>query len=120
MKNKEIIGPSPYLIYLCTFLILFTFGIGIGFLRNNFKKSIQVNPIVDKSLIDANEKQEVSEKVISQEIKKNSFNDLKSSNLNTTENNLIKLEEIIDLAFFRRNNQLNQCVASKSNYLWKK
>ena len=37
LKDREIIGRSPYLIYLYAFLILFSFGIGIGFFRNNFK-----------------------------------------------------------------------------------
>ena len=58
LKDKEIINRSPYLIYLYAFLILFTFGIGIGFLRNNFKKSIQDEAVADKPLIalDKNQK----------------------------------------------------------------
>ena len=35
LKDQEIIGRSPYLIYLYAFLILFIFGIGFGFLRKN-------------------------------------------------------------------------------------
>ena len=51
LKDKEIINRSPYLIYSYAFLILFAFGIGIGFLRNNLKKSIQDDAITEKPLI---------------------------------------------------------------------
>ncbi|MDA9701136.1 IMS domain-containing protein [Prochlorococcus sp. AH-736-L23] len=71
LNNKEIINKSPYLIYIYAFLILFTFGIGIGFLRNNLKKSFQEQAINEKSLIAIDKNQKISEKDIIQEIKKN-------------------------------------------------
>ena len=55
-------------------MILFAFGIGIGFLRNNLKKSIQDESFAEKSLIAIDEKdenQKLSEIDIIQEIKKN-------------------------------------------------
>jgi hypothetical protein len=51
-------------------LILFVFGIGIGFLRNNLKKSIQDEAITEKPLIAVEKSQEISEIDIIQEIKK--------------------------------------------------
>ena len=78
MKDKEIINRSPYLIYIYAFLILFAFGIGIGFLRNNLKKSIQDEAIVRKPLIAIDKNQQISEKDIIQEIKKNPSSKLSS------------------------------------------
>jgi hypothetical protein len=54
-------------------MILFTFGIGIGFLRNNFKKSIQNEVVSDKPLIAVEKIQNISKKDITQEIKKKTF-----------------------------------------------
>jgi len=51
-------------------LILFAFGIGIGFLRNNFKKSIQDESIAEKPLIVTDKNQKLSDIDIIQEIKK--------------------------------------------------
>ncbi len=71
LKDKEIINRSPYLIYIYAFLILFSFGIGIGFLRNNLKKSIQEDVVEEKPLISIDKNQNLSEKDIIKEIKKN-------------------------------------------------
>ncbi len=78
LNNKEFINRSPYLIYIYAFLILFAFGIGIGFLRNNLKKSIQDDAITEKPLIAIDKKQNISEKDIIQEIKKNPSSKLNS------------------------------------------
>ena len=74
MKDKKIISSSPYLTYLYAFLILFTFGIGIGFLRNNLTNSSQNKVVIDTPLISEDENQKVIEKDINSEIK------IKSSN----------------------------------------
>ncbi len=50
LEGKNFSNNSPYLTYLYAFLILFAFGIGIGFLRNNFKKPSQ-RDFVEKPLV---------------------------------------------------------------------
>jgi len=78
LKDKEIINRSPYLIYIYAFLILFAFGIGVGFLRNNLKKSIQKEAITEKPLIAIDKNKKISQKDIFQEIKKNPSSKLNS------------------------------------------
>ena len=100
-------------------MILFAFGIGIGFLRNNLKKSIQEEAIAEKPLIEIDENQKISEKYIIQEIKKNT-----SSKLNTITE---KSASIISNEFKELNtpspsledisNIINGWLISKSNYL---
>ena len=51
IKNNRIFDKSPYLIYFYAFLILFSFGIGVGILRNNFKKPIEDKGKIDNFLI---------------------------------------------------------------------
>ncbi len=119
LKDKEIIKRSPYLIYIYAFLILFSFGIGIGFLRNNLKKSIQDDAITEKPLIAIDKNQNISEKDIIQELKKNP-----SSKLNSIPE---KSTSIIPSDFKELNspspsledisNLINGWLLSKSKYL---
>ena len=100
-------------------MILFAFGIGIGFLRNNLKKSIQDKGIAEKPLIAIDKNQKISEKDIIQEIKKNP-----SSKLNSIPE---KSTSIISYEFKELNspspsledirNLINGWLLSKSNYL---
>ena len=125
MKDQETIVRSPYLIYLYAFLILFTFGIGIGFLRNNFKNSIQDKPVADKPLIALDENKNVSEKDIIQEIKKNSSSkknssdELKSFTTKPIPNTPLKVEKITNASpsLDDIRNLINVWLQSKSNYL---
>ncbi len=119
LDDKEIISRSPYLIYLYAFLILFTFGIGIGFLRNNFKKSMQDKAISDKPLISADINQKDSKKDILQEIKTNTFNENKNNIINPNANNFFKVEEITTASpsLEEIKNLINMWLLSKSNYL---
>jgi len=119
LKDKEIINKSPYLIYIYAFLILFTFGIGIGFLRNNLKKSVQDEVIAEKPLIAIDKNQKLSEKDITQEIKKSPPNKLisipeKSTSILSSDFKELNtpapsLEDISNL--------INGWLLSKSNYL---
>ena len=119
LKDKQITSRSPYLIYLYAFLILFTFGIGIGFLRNNFKNSIQDDAVEDKTFIALDKNQKVSDNDITQEIKKNSSNKLNSipekstaiisSKFKALTTASPSLEEVRDL--------INIWLLKKSNYL---
>jgi len=119
LKDQEIIGRSPYLIYLYAFLILFTFGIGIGFLRNNFKNSIQDDAVADKPLIAVDQNQKVSEKDILQKTKKNPLNELKSIPEKSTAINSTKVRELTKASpsLDEIRNLINLWLLSKSNYL---
>ena len=119
LNNKEISSRSPYLIYLYAFMILFTFGIGIGFLRNNFKKSIQNEVVSDKPLIAVEKIQNISKKDITQEIKKKPSNELNSTIANSAVNNSFKVEKITKASpsIAEIKNLINAWLLSKSNYL---
>ena len=55
IARNQMLDKSPYLNYLYVFLILFTFGLGLGILRNNFKKPLQYKEtIVKPSVINGN------------------------------------------------------------------
>jgi len=119
LKDKEIIGRSPYLIYLYAFLILFTFGIGIGFLRNNFKKSMQNEDVINKPLIFLDNNQKATEKDIIQEIKKKPLNELNSSTGKTTAKNSFVSKEITKSSpsLEELKNLIDFWLLSKRNYL---
>jgi len=119
LNNKQIFSRSPYLIYLYAFLILFSFGIGIGFLRNNLKKSIQEEAIVEKTLIAKDKNQKLSEKDIIQEIKKNPSSKLNSIPEKSTSIISYEIKELNSpspsLEDIR--NLINGWLLSKSNFL---
>ena len=97
----------------------FTFGIGIGFLRNNFKKSIQNEVVSDKPLIAVEKIQNISKKDITQEIKKKPSNELNSTIANSAVNNSFKVEKIAKASpsIAEIKNLINAWLFSKSNYL---
>ena len=119
MNNKEIFSRSPYLIYLYAFVILFTFGIAIGFLRNNFKKSIQEEAIAEKPFIKIDKNQELIEKDIIQEIKKTTSNKLKSTpeKSKAITSSAFKALDKPSPALGDIRNLINEWLLSKSNYL---
>ena len=119
LKDQLIIGRSPNLIYLYAFLILFTFGIGIGFLRNNIKNSIQDDTFEGKPAVEVDKNQKVSEKDIIQEIKKNPSNKLKS---NPEKTSAITSSKFIELSSASPSleeirNLINIWLLNKSNFL---
>ncbi|MDC3121742.1 IMS domain-containing protein [Prochlorococcus sp. AH-716-J21] len=119
LKDKEVIGRSTYRIYIYAFFILFSFGIGLGFLKNNFKESIQEKTVTKKPLIVVDKNQKDIDKDTIKEIKKNPSNELNSNNGALTVKKNFKeivitkaspsLEEIRNL--------INIWLQSKSNYL---
>ncbi len=119
LKDKEIINRSPYLIYTYAFLILFAFGIGIGFLRNNLKKSIQDEAIAEKPLIAIDKNQMIIEKDIIQEVKKNPLSKLNSIPEKSTSSISYEIKELNtpspSLEDIR--NLIKGWLLSKSNYL---
>ena len=119
MKNKDSTSRSPYIVYLYAFLILFSCGIGLGFLRNNLKKSIQEKTFTYKPLIAVDENQKDSEKDTIQEIKKNPSNELNSNNGDLISKNTFKEIEITQASpsLEEIKNLINVWLQSKSNYL---
>ncbi len=119
LNEKEIISRSPYLIYLYAFLILFTFGIGIGVLRNNFKKSIQDETVEETPLIAIDKNQKVSDKDIFKEINKKPSNELKSINgkPNAINSFIVKELKKASPSLEDIRNLINVWLLSKSNYL---
>ena len=98
LEDKKIIIRSPYLIYFYAFLILFSFGIGIGFLRNNSNKSIQNDISIEKTSQIVDKNKELNEEIIInkniQENKKISSNQTESNIPTQTENISLKVKEI--------------------------
>ncbi len=119
LKDKEIINRSPYLVYFYAFLILFAFGIGIGFLRNNFKKSIQDESIAEKPLIVKDKNQKLSEIDIIQEIKKNPSSKLNSISDKSPSINSYEFKELNTASPSLEDirNLINGWLLNKSNYL---
>ena len=119
LKDKDVISRTPYLIYLYAFIILFTFGIGIGLLRNNFKKSFQDKAVDNKSLISEDKKRKVNEKEINQETKKKPLIELNANPGNTIEKIPFKVEELTKASpsLDEIRNLINVWLLSKSNYL---
>ncbi len=118
-NDNKIFSGSPYLVYIYAFLILFTFGIAIGFLRNNSQKSINDETVVTKTFIAADKNQKASEKDIIQEIDKKSSNELKST---IEKNTAINSYDVIKLtkaspSLEEIRNLINQWLIGKSNYL---
>jgi len=118
LKDQEILWRSPYLIYLYAFLILFTFGIAIGFLRNNSNNLIQNDTVSNKPLITEDKNQKDSEKDLIKEIKKNPINELKTTDQPTVINSS-ELKELTKSSpsLEEIKNLINGWLQTKSNYL---
>ena len=84
LENKGLLNLSPYLIYFYSFLILFAFGLGVGFLRTNLKKSIQKENFVDETLV-APEKNKMI--VFDKDSKEKTVNSSRNSKKNITNQN---------------------------------
>ncbi len=119
LKDKDFISRSPYLIYLYAFLILFIFGISIGFVRNNFKKSFQDQVFPDKPLLTKDKNQNIDGKTIVQETKKKPSNELNSFTTEQFLNDKIQIKEITKSSPTLEDikNLINLWLLSKSNYL---
>ena len=100
-------------------MILFSFGIGIGFLRNNFKKSTQEEAVAEIPLIAINEDQNLSEKEIIQEIKKSPPDKLNSISEESTKitSPEIKVLNMSSPSLEDIRNLINGWLQGKSNYL---
>jgi len=116
LQDKENFTRSPYLTYLYAFLILFIFGFGIGFLRNNFKKSFQDKLLTEKALITLDNNKKVSE----QEITKESINQSNPAiNNPIAKKNPFQVKAITKASpsLEEIRNLINAWLLSKGNYL---
>ena len=117
LKNNRILDKAPYLIYLYAFLIVFALGIGVGFLRNNFKKTSQDKEIIEKSFILQNENTRPSDdELIKGDIDK-SLKKLKTSE--KIDNLTFKVVELINPSpsLDQIKNLINTWLINKSTYL---
>ena len=94
LGNKKIFNISPYSTYAYAFLILFTFGIGFGILRNYIKNPSQIEKVIDKPLVITDKNKEIIDKDIVQKNKKNSSNKSKILNKEQSENISFKPKEM--------------------------
>ena len=123
IKDRELLSKSPYLIYLYAFLILFAFGIVMGFLRNNFKKPIQNGTVEDKPLVVLDKNQKVSDSGIGIDIiekkKKTYSNEVNTISGESKKKNLSKLKAITKSSpsLEEIRNLISKWLISKSNYL---
>jgi hypothetical protein len=119
LDNNEIVNRSPYLVYLYVFLILFIFGIGMGFLRNNLKKSIQDEAVSEKPLVASNKNKETSAIDIIPEIKEKPSDKSNPKTEDLNANNFDKVKEITALSptLEEIRNLINSWLQIKSNYL---
>ena len=100
-------------------MILFSFGIGIGFFRNNFKNSIQDKTVADKSLIALDKNEKAIEKAIIKDTKKNSSDESKSITKKNTANNTLQTKGVTKASpsLEEIRNLINVWLVNKSNYL---
>ena len=117
LKNNRILDKAPYLIYLYAFLIVFALGIGVGFLRNNFKKTSQDKEIIEKSFILQNENKRPSDDELIKGDLDKSLTKLKTSE--KTDNLTFKVVELINPSpsLDQIKNLINTWLINKSTYL---
>ena len=119
LEKNKIFYKSPYLIYLYAFLILFAFGMGVGILRNNFKKAVQDKDIIDNSVLINDVDKNVSNKNLNQKDKKNSPNLSDVTLSQNIDNDSFLAEEITDPSpsLEKIKYLINAWLNSKSDYL---
>ena len=119
LKDKEFTGRSTYRFYIYVFLILFSLGIVLGFLKNNSKESIQDKTVTKKPLIVVDKNQKDSDKDTIKEIKKKPSNEFNANNVDPTEKKTFKEIEITKAlpSLEEIRNLINIWLQSKSNYL---
>ena len=97
---------------------MFAFGIGVGFLRNNFKKPLQENEFTDNSLL-INEDTNFSNEYLNQTDKKNSLDKSKNISLEKIDNKSFLVKEITSASpsLEQIKYLINTWLFNKSNFL---
>ena len=116
--SYRIFNKSSYLTYLYAFLILFAFGLGVGFVRNNLKKPVQEKEIIDNSL-SINENKNVFNEGLNQDDKKKVLDNSKIILSDTTEKVSFSGEEIktASPSLEKIENLINTWLVNKSKFL---
>jgi hypothetical protein len=126
LEDKKIISRSPYLLYFFAFLILFSFGIGIGFLRNNSNKYIENDSSMEKTSQIAEKNKELNEEnIINENIKENkkiSSNPTESNSSTQIDNISLKVKEIkkASPSIEEIKYLIETWLSNKSNYMARK
>ncbi len=118
LENYKIFNKSSSLTYLYAFLILFAFGLGVGFVRNNLKKPVQEKEIIDNSL-SINENKNVFNEGLNQDDKKKVLDNSKIILSDTTEKVSFSGEEIktASPSIEKIENLINTWLVNKSKFL---
>ena len=118
LENNKIFNKSPFLIYIFAFLMLFAVGIGVGLLRNNFKKLPQDNEITDNSLL-VNEDKNVPNDYLNQNDKKKSSDKSKNILSEKIDKNFFLAKEITSASpsLEQIKYLINTWLVNKSNFL---
>ncbi len=118
LENNKMFNKSPYLTYFYAFLLLFSVGIGVGLLRNNFKKSIVRKDIADKSSI-ISESQKFSNKDLTKDDKKELLDKSKITLSEKIDQNSLFIKElkIASPSLEQIESLLNTWLFNKSNLL---
>ncbi len=118
LENYRIFNKSSFLTYLYAFLILFAFGLGVGFVRNNLKKPVQEKDIIDNSL-SINENKNVFNEGLNQDDKKTVLDNSKIILSDTTEKVSFSGEEIktASPSLEKIENLINTWLVNKSKFL---
>ena len=116
LKNYQIADKSTYLIYLNVFLLLFVFGISLGFVRNSSRKSIEniSTTKLDKNTNSLKLENEISKKLIVSKEKKQL--EIES---NVEDNKIVSIFELNASAptLNQIENLLNNWLQNKSKFL---
>ncbi len=118
LENYRIFNKSSYLTYLYAFLILFAFGLGVGFVRNNLKKPVQEKEIIDNSL-SINENKNIFNEGLNQDDKKKVLDNSKIILSDTREKVSFSGEEIktASPSLEKIENLINTWLVNKSKFL---
>ncbi len=118
LENFRIFNKSSYLTYLYAFLILFAFGLGVGFVRNNLKKTLQEKEIIENSL-SINENKNFYDESLKQDDKKKVIDNSKIVLSETAEKVSFSVEEIktASPSLEKIENLINTWLVNKSKFL---
>ncbi len=118
LETYKISSISSYLTYFYAFLILFAFGIGVGLVRNNYKKPLQEKEIIDNSLSINKNKNLFNEGFI-QKDKKDSLDQSKIIVQEKSDNDSSEFREINNASpsLDQIKNLINTWLSNKSSYL---
>jgi len=119
LGERENLNKSPYLLVFYAFLILFAFGLGIGFLRDNFKKSNQEQILSDEPLLISDKNKDLENTITTKDDKNKSFSEKEDITIEIKKNNPLLANQITkaspsldDLSYI-----LNIWLLNKNTYL---